>query len=147
MAVRKAKAVHRRLRVNDAYDAVLSLTVPIQDGSQRVEMTAERAFLKYLQNRSRRGSVSASELMGTVHEIMDGNSADYQRPTVINIVSADLSAVARSLKMVTMQDRLTAKAHEKIEPWLVQMALTRLGDRQLTLREQQTVFARDAHTS
>jgi len=44
------------------------------------------------------------------------------------------------LRMAAKLDRLRPTTRMALEPWLVEMGLERLGERQLTLAEQQTVW-------
>lgn len=47
----------------------------------------------------------------------------------------------RALRIAKKFDRYSKKAYMKLEAWLVQAALERLGGRRLSLAEQKTVYA------
>ncbi len=53
--------------------------------------------------------------------------------------AGSVNTVLGSLKMATKLDRLRPTARMAIEPWLVETALARLGERKLTRDEQAEV--------
>jgi hypothetical protein len=64
-----------------------------------------------------------------------------EEPLMVTIQSEPNSqSVMETLKMAVKQDRFRDTARMMLEPWLVQAALTRLGDRQLALDEQTEVM-------
>ncbi|MCC7394210.1 MAG: hypothetical protein IT553_05070 [Sphingomonadaceae bacterium] len=58
-------------------------------------------------------------------------------PKSVGTLACELAA----LKMARKVDRFRPSAKLKIEPWLVEVALQRLGQRQLTIEEQREVYA------
>jgi hypothetical protein len=130
---------------SQSFDAVLEVQVPVSRDGQRIILPAEQAFLVDLQNKARKGDGSAAELLADFNDVIkelrwadsSGRISEVRR---IIVVAGSVSSPLELLRMAQKFDRYSNKAHMKLEPWLVQAALARLGRRQLSLKEQRIVY-------
>ncbi len=130
-----------------SFDAVLSLPVTVKrDGAER-RVTAEQAFLLDLRIKTRRGDVSAAELWSENSDVamqLRMEADGHELPLIIRRALVRPGSVSRQLeclRMVRKLDRHSTRPSRKLEPWLVQAALARLGEQRLTIEEQRTVYA------
>lgn len=125
------------------YEAVLGQMVTIRENGIERQLPADAAFMLQLANRGLAGdAVSARATL----EAIGANSAAPRGPglTAIYCVypdAGDVTMAMRSLKMAQLLDGFRPTARMAIEPWLVEAALERLGDRQLSVIEQEIVVA------
>ncbi|MBP0441309.1 hypothetical protein [Tianweitania sediminis] len=133
------KAGPKRLNQTAAYDAVLSRTVMLKKGDQREARTGEWAFILHLQNRSRAGDVGASELLGEFYQMLEDTRPTVAATQVIWIVAADKWVATDALRMTAKLESFTLRAERKLEPWVVEAALSRFGNRRLTVPEQEKI--------
>jgi hypothetical protein len=127
------------------YDAILGQNVTIrEDGCER-RVTAAEAFLLQMTKKGLEGDGAAARAAMTAIEDARNASAGDRHQTgeiVLRMVSArSLNMALLPLGMARILDRRRPTAHVKIEPWLVEAALARLGGRQLSLAEQAEVLA------
>jgi hypothetical protein len=109
-------------------------------------VTAEEAFFLYLRKKAVDGNEAAQERL---EEIMafprerDPNLGSEDIRTIVRvIVSPDNpNRALLQLRMAVKLSRFQPHVQIKIEPWLVQRALDRLGDRRLNAKQQATVVA------
>ena len=126
------------------HDAVLGQMVSIRENGALRRVEAAEAFLLYLYKTGRSGQAVALEQALRAFEIgrsTTGASLDPVTDIVITSVdpeNANLQLL--SWDMVVKQDAFRPTARILIEPWLVEAALDRLGDRRLTPAEQITVW-------
>jgi Family of unknown function (DUF5681) len=128
------------------YARILDRMVTIKDGLGARQVTAEGAFLLYLRKKALDGNEAAQERLEEILAFSREHDTDldsmYDRTFVMSIVSPDNPNHALLLlKMVVKLYPFQPHAQIKLEPWLVQRALDRLGDRQLNAMEQATVVA------
>jgi hypothetical protein len=131
------------------YARILDRMVMIKGGLVARQVTAEEAFILYLRKKALDGSEAAQERL---QEIMacrrerDPNLGSDDLSTILRvIVSPDNPNYAlRLLKMAEKLYRFHPHTQIKLEPWLVQRALDRLGDRRLDAAEQSNRRRRDA---
>jgi hypothetical protein len=126
------------------YETVLGQRVRIREDGKERTVTAEEAFLIHLAKRGIEGdSASARAAMLALEEARASRfGSNHIRPVDINIVLVAVGNVngpLRSLKMATKLDPYRDTARMAIEPWIVQKALERLGDKRLTEDEQRTI--------
>jgi hypothetical protein len=107
---------------------------------------AEQAFLFYLRKKALDGNEAAQERLEEIMAFSREFYPDVDIDDVFSIVRVIVSPdnPNRPLLQLKMAVKLYANqphAQIKLEPWLVQRALDRLGDQRLTAREQATVVA------
>jgi hypothetical protein len=109
-------------------------------------VTAQEAFLAYLRKKALDGNEAAQERLEEIQAFRrerDPNLGTQGITTIVRvIVSPDNPNLPLlQLKMARKLYRFQPHAQIKLEPWLVQRALDRLGDRRLNATEQATVVA------
>lgn len=125
------------------YEAVLGQMVTIrEDGTER-RVTAAEAFLLQLTKRGLEGDAGASRAMITA---IDGAKSlhasgrfDPVQIVIVSVAPGSVNSAMKPLRMATKLDPYRETARMALEPWLVEAALARLGDRRLTADEQHTV--------
>jgi Family of unknown function (DUF5681) len=128
------------------YARILDRMVTIKDSLGTRHVTAEEAFLVYLRKKALDGNEAAQdrleEILAFWREFYPDRDIDDVFSIVHVIVSPDNPNCALlQLKMAVKLYRFQPHAQIKLEPWLVQRALDRLGDRRLNTMEQATVVA------
>lgn len=136
----RPKGRHRDL----PYEAVLGQKVTIREGGVERRVTAAEAFLLHVTRRGLEGdSTAARAALAALETARENGLGAETTPEVIRIrFIVLLGAVGfelEDLRMTRSLDRYRDTARVVIEPWLVQAALDRLGDRRLTVVEQQIV--------
>ena len=132
------------------YEAVLGQMVTVREDGIERRVTAAEAFALYLTKQGLDGDNAAArqaaEAIGDARAKRREFSPQGRRTLVIELVSSSLLScgtintalvplhMARKLDRYRNTDRMT------LEPWVVERALDRIGDRRLTLQEQQTVL-------
>jgi hypothetical protein len=113
-----------------------------EDGIER-RVTAAEAFLLYMAKRGLEGDVAvARSAMAAIDEGRSIRSANgYDQLTIVQkIVSPETVNLAlEPLRMASKLDRYRPSARMMLEPWLVERALSRLGDNRLSVEEQAKV--------
>lgn len=132
------------------YDEVLDQQVIIKVDGVRSQMTMEEAFLRKMAvSGLSRDSLAATELLDALEEArLDDSSED--KPELEGVVwefmdDQNANDALEQLRMAKPRYRDQPNAHMAIEPWLVQKALARFGDRRLT-REQQKIVLNATRT-
>lgn len=127
------------------FEAVLGQMVTIRDGAVEKRMSAAEAFMLHLAKRGLEGDGSAGRaLMTTIEEASGQKAAAETRPTTIILAlvrPGSVNAALEPLRIARKLDPYRPTARMMLEPWIVEAALERLGDRKLTRKEQQTVLA------
>lgn len=126
------------------YEAVLGQIVTIRDGGVERRMTAEQAFLLSIAKRGLDGGgPSLRAALEAIEQAKMNIFAPNERiiDTIVNVI-VDPGSVTRALEHLGMArkiDRYRETAKMMLEPWLVEKALARLGDRRLTIEQQKEV--------
>ena len=132
------------------YEAVLGQMVAVREDGIERRITAAEAFALYLTKQGLDGDNAA--LRQAAAAIGDARAKQREfspqgRPTlVIEFVSSSLlscgtvNTALGPLRMARNLDRDRDPARMTLEPWVVEMALDRLGDRRLALPEQRQVL-------
>ena len=136
----------RGSRSEAPYEAVLGRMVTIRENGVERRVSAAEAFLVHMTKRGLEGDGAAARASIAAIEDERGKriagAPDQVDHVVIQLVAPGLVNTAlEPLRMAVKQDRYRPTARMKIEPWLVEAALARLGDRRLTLDEQAKVYA------
>ena len=128
------------------YARILDRKVRIKDGLGARQVTAQEAFLAYLRKKALDGNEAAQARLGEILAFRRGRDPDLGPEGITTIVRKIVSpdnpnTPLLQLKMARKLYALQPHAQIKLEPWLVQRALDRLGDRRLDAAEQATVVA------
>ena len=126
------------------YDAVLGQMVAIREGGVERQVTAAEAFLLHLTKRGLDGDGAAAQFaMAAIEEARSARGAkrsgDVRRIVRIIVSPGSVNPALGPLRMASKLDRYRPSARMALEPWLVQTALSRLGDRRLSVDEQAKV--------
>ena len=133
----------RNRRREIPYDHMLGQMVTIRDDRGERRVTAAEAFLLQLTKKGLQGdSAAARASLAAIEEARSKRQADV--PIIRAIISKCVSpgSVGCSLDALSMAVKLrkyTNQAKYQLKPWLVEMALDRLGTHRLSITEQQTV--------
>lgn len=128
------------------YDAVLGQIVTVRENGVERRLTAAEAFLLHVTKRGLEGdSAAARAAMAAIEEarsVRTVHGHDSPRRIVRVLVEpGSVNSALEPLRMATKLDRYRPAAKMMLEPWLVEAALARLGDRRLSVEEQATVVA------
>ena len=132
----------KRSRDDIPYDRLLGQKVTIRDGNGAREVTAAQAFLLHLMKCGMEGDIGAASLAREAAAL--GRRYRGTRCEALEIVRRLVDpdnpvAAMEKLRMAVRLDPERPTARLALEPWLVEAALARLGDRRLTPDEQAVV--------
>jgi hypothetical protein len=125
------------------YEAVLGQEVIIRENGRERRVTAAEAFVLHLTKRGLDGDTAAARAaiaaMGEIPE------TDLSGPYVLEIILAvvspgSVSSAVECLRIGTKLDRYREATRMMLEPWIVEAALARFGEKQLTPKEQEIVL-------
>lgn len=125
------------------YDALLGQMVAIREDGRERRVTAAEAFLLHLTKRGLEGdSAAARASLAAIEAARAAQRRD--EPLIAGIIChyvepGSVGTALDSLGMATKLDRYSKDARYKLKPWIVEAALSRLGERRLTLEEQEIV--------
>lgn len=128
------------------YEAVLGQTVTIREAGRERQVTAEEAFLLHLVKRGIEGDGPAARYALQAIESAQATRR-RQSPEPIKIITISFvrpGSVCGALEPLRMGRHLNADrptARVMLEPWIVEAALARLGERRLSPEEQRSVLA------
>lgn len=126
------------------HEVVLGQKVTIRsDGGER-RVTAAEAFLLHITKKGLEGDGPAARAAMAAIEQARARRVIDDAPHVDTIVlvpiePGSVSMAVQPLRMATKLDRFRPSVRIKLEPWLVEAALARLGGRRLTVDEQRVV--------
>jgi len=126
------------------YEAVLGQMVTIREDGVERQVTAAEAFLLQMTKRGLEGDGrDARAAMVAIEEARAKRGAGALDPVhlVLYFGSQSLTSELVELRMGRKLDQFRPTARIALEPWLVQQALARLGDRRLSREEQAKVMA------
>lgn len=126
------------------YEAVLGQMVTIREDGQVRQVTAAEAFLLQMTKAGLEGNTAAARdaLAALENERAARGGEEQGRVGYIMDIAGEPGSVNNglmALRMAKKLDRYRPTARMAIEPWLVEEALERLGDRQLSREEQAKV--------
>ena len=127
------------------YEAVLGRMVTIREDGIERQVTAAEAFLLHMAKQGLEGDGAAARTAMVVIEqartARGVTGADTQMKFEIMMVDpGSVTTALEALRMGTSLHLFRPTARMALEPWLVQRALGRLGDRRLSPQEQETVM-------
>jgi Family of unknown function (DUF5681) len=125
------------------YEAVLGQKVIIRENGRERGVTAAEAFIMQLTKRGLEGDSAAAR--ATIDAIGDIRNTDLSGPRLREIVHCivhpgSVSSAVECLRIGTKLDRYRETARILLEPWIVEAALARFGEKQLTPEEQEIVL-------
>lgn len=127
------------------YEAVLGQKVTVRESGADRRLSASEAFLLHVTQRGLEGDGQAARVaMAAIDKARSRNQIERVDPvTSIGVVFVEPGSVSYALlplKMGRKLNRFSDRVRTKLEPWLVQAALGRLGERRLTADEQVEVY-------
>ena len=126
------------------YEAVLGQLVTIRDGIAERRVTAAEAFLLQLSKRGLEGDGPAARAAMAVIETAKSSLVTVETsPNQIILVwvaPGSVNTALQPLRMARKLDPYRETARMALEPWLVEAALARLGNRRLRRDEQELVL-------
>ncbi len=132
-------------RKGSAEDAVLDQMVTIREDGRERSVTAAEALLLKVTQRGLDGDIAAAKMSREIitkgKEIREEQSQQTSFKIVTLFVGVGtVNAALEHLRMAIKLDRYRETARMALEPWLVEAALDRFGDRRLSIKEQKTVY-------
>ncbi len=128
------------------YEAVLGQMVAITENGVQRRVSAAEAFLLHLAKRGLEGDGAAAraavEAIEASRAARPDEASRIDRIVVSWVSPGSVVSALKPLGMGVVHDGARETARVRLEPWIVEAALNRLGERRLTLAEQRTV--RDA---
>ena len=134
----------RGRRNEPPYEAVLGQMVTIrEDGAER-QVTAAEAFLLHMTKRGLEGDTAAARTaMAAIEEAratrLERGYGSQIQITYVIVAPGSVNSALKPLRMAKKLDRFRETARMALEAWIVEAALARLGDRRLTVDEQQSI--------
>lgn len=126
------------------YETVLGQEVIIRENGRERRVTAAEAFLLHLTKLGLDGDIPAARAaIAAIGDIRGTDvSVHYQsRELVIRFVSPGcVNTAVECLRIGTKLDRYRETARMMLEPWIVEAALARFAEKQLTPEEQEVVL-------
>jgi hypothetical protein len=125
------------------YEAVLGQEMTIRENGRERRVTAAEAFLLQLTKLGLDGDIAAAG--AAIAAIGDIRGTDVPVPrsikTVVQFVSPGcVNTAVECLRIGTKLDRFRETARMVLEPWIVEAALARLPENQLTPEQQEIVL-------
>jgi hypothetical protein len=126
------------------YEALLGQEVIIRENGRERRVTAAEAFLLQLTKLGLDGDSAAAraaiDAIGDIRGIRP-SAPDGPHEIVHCIVApGSVSSAVERLRIGTKLDRYRETARMLLEPWIVEAALARFGEKQLTPKEQEIVI-------
>ncbi|WP_373087121.1 DUF5681 domain-containing protein [Sneathiella sp.] len=127
------------------YDSVLGQMVTIREDGRERRVTAAEAFLLQLTQKGLAGdSAAARDSLDAIENARSERGDDrHAIDTIIfSAVSSGADAILEPLGLAKKKYPADEKrVRWELNPWIVEAALERLGDRWLTIQEQQEVWS------
>lgn len=134
----------RGRRINTPYDVVLGRTLTIRENGIERQMRADAAFLLHLVTKglARHGVQSRAALRALASRPRPVWNSRMPAQVIFTVYAepGDLRHAIRTLQIAKLMDGFRPSARLALETWVVEEALARLGDRQLTVDEQRKVL-------
>lgn len=135
----------RGARKEFPYETVLGQMVTIREDGLERRVTAAEAFLLQITKKGLEGDGAAAR--SAMQAIEEARAAGLARhPSELTIITmrfvrpGAVNSALEPLRMGRKLDRYRDTARIVLEPWIVEAALARLGDRRLTREEQEAVI-------
>ena len=126
------------------YEAVLGQMVTIREDGIERRVRADEAFLLHMTKSGLEGDGPAARAaMAAIQEARAARGLDGDDALLVIVrtfvTPGSVSGALTALRMATKLDPYRPTARIALEPWLVEQALDRLGDRRLSPEEQEIV--------
>src|SRR4051794_1186518 len=135
----------RNRRRDIPYDMLLGQMVTVREDGRERRVTAAEAFILQLTKKGLEGdSASARASLTAIENARASRKANGTDQTIIRIQfrTFGLCCAVEDLGMgVLVHPADKDRVRLMLKPWVVELALARLGDRRLSLEEQRTVAA------
>jgi hypothetical protein len=132
----------RNRRREIPYDHVLGQMVTVlEDGKER-RITAAEAFIMQLTRKGLQGDSASARASLAAIEAARASRIDHDHLRIVRVIltGSGLCCVVEHLGMAVRRNRRSEEnVRLELKPWIVQAALSRLGERQLTPDEQRIV--------
>jgi hypothetical protein len=127
------------------YETVLGQMVTVREEGGVRRMSAAEAFLLHVTRRGLEGDSNAARAaMAAIEEAQARRGpAEEDRLKVIvwkPVSVGSVNSALEKLRAATTMDPYRETARLALEPWVVELALTKMSGRQLTLKEQRIVW-------
>jgi hypothetical protein len=108
-------------------------------------MSAAEAFLLHITRRGLEGdSAAARAAMAAIEEARSRRGQEHDDQVTVIILkpvsTGSVNSALEKLNAAVTLDPYRETAHLALQPWLVELALARMGDRQLSPDEQRAVW-------
>lgn len=127
------------------YEAVLGQMVTVRDGTTERRMSAAEAFMLHMAKRGLEGDGSANRAMiAAIEEVRASQATENGYPAIIvrtSVAPGSVNSALEPLRMARKLDPYRETARMMLEPWIVEAAIERLGDRRLSRDQQGIVLA------
>lgn len=133
----------RNRRREVPYDTVLGQMVTIREDGRERRVTAAEAFILQLTRKGLQGDSAAARASLSAIETARASRASHSGTGITHIVISTygVGCVLQVLGMAIKRNRLIKeRVRWELQPWIVQAALDRLGDRRLNRDEQREVW-------
>lgn len=135
----------RNRRREIPYDHVLGQMVTIREEGRERRVTAAEAFILQITKRGLEGdSAAARASLAAIEHARSklvGSQPQYTAIVWKGVSPGSVGCALDALQMAIKLHRYSDAARYELKPWLVQMALDRLGTRGLSIEEQKTVMS------
>ena len=124
------------------YEAVLGQKATIREHGEERKLSAAEAFLLHVTKSGLEGDGPAARAAMAAIEKARARPVSSQSQIIITeriVQPGAVNCALRALRMGVKLDRFRSTARMALEPWIVEAALERLGERRLSLEEQAKV--------
>jgi hypothetical protein len=136
----RPRARHRQI----PYDSVLGQMVTVREDGRERRITAAEAFILQLTQRGLAGDSAAARASLAAIEEARAKRGPSQTVEVLRVIitAFGLGSAIGDLGIAVKKNRLNKdKVRWELQPWIIEAALDRRGQKQLTLQEQQEVWS------
>ncbi|MBC2779174.1 DUF5681 domain-containing protein [Parasphingopyxis marina] len=126
------------------YNGVLGQMVTVREDGRERRVTAAEAFLLQLTQKGLAGDSAAARSSLEAIEAARAKRGDNEKPLkiVVSSISSGADAIIGTLGLAVKKFPTDEKrVRWELNPWIVEAALARFGDRRLALKEQREVWS------
>lgn len=126
------------------HDNLLGQMVVVREGGSERRVTAAEAFLLHITKRGMEGdSASARASLAAIEEARarrEPQDAEQLVVVLASVTPGGVGAAVEALGIGQKLNRYSEQPRYKLNPWIVEAALSRFGSRELSRAEQSVVF-------
>lgn len=135
----------RGSRKTAPHEALLGRPITIHENGIARRIPADEAFLLHLVKQGLQGnSTAARKALKTIEKAENLRTSLMNQQTLavdlVFVKPGSVSCALEPLRIAKKLDRYRDTGRIALEPWVVEAALERFGDRRLSLEEQKTVY-------